>query len=285
MRAGSQGGTQAHLFLPNGSAREHEVGNVGTGDEQHESDRARKQQEPRLDIAHYGFQQRFDGHLGGPVVRHAPRELGEHLAMEGAQFCLALAGADPVTQASDGLVVHGSPRIVRVAGIKGDGNPELGFEIRKTDLLRSHPDDLAVHAVKHHGAADDVGVAAELISPEAVAQNDDVVLAHAFFLRGKETAQGGTDTECVKQVCVDRATEGAAGGSNASYVVFDIQRVAGNSREGMGATLVFANPALGKVVKFGASRELHQPVLVRERKRLEQDGIDDAEDGGVGAYA
>ena len=38
-------------------------------------------------------------------------------------------------------------------------------------------------------------------------------------------------------------------------------------------------------VIIGAGRELHQPVLVRERQRLEQDGIDDAENGRIGADA
>ncbi len=53
----------------------------------------------------------------------------------------------------------------------------------------------------------------------------------------------------------------------------------------MRTALVFANPALGIVVVVGAGGELHQAVLVREGKRLKQDGVDDAEDGGIGADA
>ncbi len=94
------------------------------------------------------------------------------------------------------------------------------------DLGRSHADDFAIDAVQHHGAAHDIGITAKLLLPEAVAQNNDAVLAGGLFGGRKETPQGGPYPEGLKQVGADGAAEAAARGAAAGDVVFGVERIA-----------------------------------------------------------
>ena len=76
-----------------GGAGEHEVGNVGAGDEQDEADRAEEQQQARAHGSGFRFEQRHDGHVRGPVCRACARETGQKDVVQAAQLGLRLARA------------------------------------------------------------------------------------------------------------------------------------------------------------------------------------------------
>jgi hypothetical protein len=52
-------------------------------------------------------------------------------AGERLQLSLSLAGREAVAQAANGLVGEIRPGVVHVAGLEGNGNPELGIEVRE----------------------------------------------------------------------------------------------------------------------------------------------------------
>ncbi len=284
-RIRAQRRAHADLALPHRRARQHQVGHVGARDQQHQSHRAREQQQARPDITHNRLQQRGYAHLRRPVIRHPPRKQRQHLAMQRPQLSLRPARCHAVAQPSDCLEPEDRPRIDDIARLERDGNPELRFGVGKMNLRRSHPDDFAIHPVQHHGAADNAWVGAELLLPEAIAENDDPVLPGCLLCGREEAPHRRAHRQGLKQVGADRAAEGPARRPAAGHVVLGVQRIARDAGEAMRTALVLPDPALGIIVVISPGRQLHQPVLVRKRQRLKQDGIDDAEDRRIGPDA
>ena len=103
--------------------------------------------------------------------------------MQRTQLRLRLARLDAVTQTPDGLIAEYRPGIDWISGLECNRNPKLSFEIREVSLWRCDSNNLSAHAIQHHGAADDRMVPAKLLTPESVAQHDDLILADGLLRR------------------------------------------------------------------------------------------------------
>src|SRR6185295_6150605 len=60
---------------------------------------------------------------------------------------------------------------------KRERRPQIGLAVREEEALRHDADDAVVDAVQMQVAADDAGVAGELVLPHAVTEHRDVVVA------------------------------------------------------------------------------------------------------------
>ena len=88
---GAERATQRHLPLARGGAGEHQVGDVGAGDQQHQPDRSQQQKQLGTGISDNGLQHGRNGDTRGPVIGHNPRKERKHLGVKGAQFGLGEA--------------------------------------------------------------------------------------------------------------------------------------------------------------------------------------------------
>ena len=105
--------------------------------------------------------------------------------MKGAQLGLRERGLHAVLQPSDGAESEDGPWIVDVARLEGDGHPELRCRVRKGDTSGGDADDLAIDAVDQDLLAEHAGIAAEVLLPITVTQDDDVILTGLFFGGGE----------------------------------------------------------------------------------------------------
>ncbi len=82
-------------------------------------------------------------------------------------------------------------------------DPDLGpaWELER---FRHDADDGIGFAIKKDAAADDIAIGSEMVAPEIVAEQDDVTLAGAVFVRCERTAQQWLDTEQRKKIRSDR---------------------------------------------------------------------------------
>ena len=108
----AQRAADGDLALAGRGAGEHQVGHVGAGDEQNEANRAEEKQQAGTHGAGFGFEQRNDGHVGGPSVGHLPWELMHQDAAKAAQLSLRLAGSDAVGKTAEDMKSEDIPGIV-----------------------------------------------------------------------------------------------------------------------------------------------------------------------------
>ncbi len=136
-------------------------------------------------------------------------------------------------------------------------------------------------------AADDVGIAAEMVSPELVGKDDDVIFAGDGFIGGEVAAEEGLFFDHFVEIAGRH--EGALDAFGA-FAGGDIEiSVAGGAHgleDGIFA-LPFQEVAGGGDVAFTGDfgPDDHELAGMRVGERGEQRGVDDAEDGGVGADA
>jgi len=168
------------FLLTSSAPGEQEIGDVHTGDQQYEADRAHHQPQAGSGILRKEvILQRFDGD-GDSVVglriilREAPGDDG-HLRIgigEGDAWLQATKNQQKMAVA------------VHFLWSQRQGNDDVGVAVvgRAGGRHADHGVGLATHA-QH--LADNVRVASELFAPEAVVQNDDVFLAELSVF-GKE---------------------------------------------------------------------------------------------------
>ncbi len=176
---------------------------------------------------------------------------------------------------------------VGAVGLDLEGNPDIGLGIGYEGFSEDTDDGVGLVA-ERDGGADDVGIAAELALPESVTDDNDVAAVRGVFLRCEGAAEhdgcakeaevgfGGVDTV---DLLGYEAGEIEAG--TAEVVRGDVLKDAGLGSPGIevdrgGHTAV--------AVRKGV-HELDHAVGFRIGERLEQDGVDNGEDGGVGSDA
>ena len=127
--AGAEGGAERDLLLPNGSAGEEQVGDVGAGDQQHAADGAEENVEAARDVADQVFAQRRGA---GTEFRVRVRILAGERGGDRPQFGVGLrdrgAGfqpADPL-QAVTAALFGFRFASVRAARVDRDGDKDLG---------------------------------------------------------------------------------------------------------------------------------------------------------------
>ena len=135
------------LALAGGGAGKHHIGNIRTGNEKDEADRAKEKQEARTHGSGFGFEQRYYGHVRSPTVGHLPGELMYKDAAEAAQFGLRLAGGDAGSEATESVQRERIPWIVNIGAVVGDRDEKVGVGVGEAYAGGEHADDAARDAV------------------------------------------------------------------------------------------------------------------------------------------
>ena len=142
-------------------------------------------------------------------------------------------------------------------------------------------------AAERDGLADDVGVAVETPDPDPVAEHDDLVAVRAIFLGAEGAAAQDRRAEQPEEIGGHPPRPKLFGKRSAGEVHdtgVERRDVAKHLR-----LLAVVHELGGRAAAVDALRrsrlQHHQPVGVGKRHRLEEDGVDDREDRGVGADA
>ena len=181
----------------------------------------------------------------------------------------------------------------------GDGDPEQVGAAEGHDAFearRRHPNDGVRCAIQGDGLADELVIGTELARPQAVAQNHFRVAADFLVPVGNKGATAiGLDAEDIEEVTAhergvqllrlgltapiqrDGKGDGRQAGENVVLVAVVLvigERSAGELEVGIG------------VERYGVAREkLRQTRRFLDRQRVEEDRVDNRENGGVGPDA
>jgi hypothetical protein len=291
--ARAERGADAHLAGALERPREHQVGDVRAGDQEHQRHRGQKQHERPARPA------------DEPVVeRTQPRAhlrvgLRVHLlqvARHPDQILARLRQRHPGLETRDGAEVVGTPHFPHLREVHRPRHPEVGLRAVEREVRRHDADDLEIEAVQRQRAIDDVRVGAELTAPESIAQHEHAMTSDDV-LAGRERAAGrGAHAEYVEEVRGDEQALHAHGlvaaerEARESGVARRGSEVDGDVRE-RSVPLAPAQQVAGRDAGFGpVEQRVHFPELnegrrVAVRERLQQHGVHDAEDRGGRAGA
>ena len=164
---GAERRADRHLALPRGDPREHQVGHVGAGDQQHQPDRAHEDEQRGPDLAHDALLQ--PDQLDAPAavaarVCPAPAAGRSSLSSSRAPLRSAPGASRPITWRKS----LRRPRVVSVVS-----GAQTSTSSRHRQAPRAHAHDRVRHTAEHDLASHGVGAAAELAPPEAIAQDRD----------------------------------------------------------------------------------------------------------------
>ena len=158
---------------------------------------------------------------------------------------------------------------------------------RELEHRRHHADHGERHRIELDRLADDFSIRAKHARPEAVAQHHDAVVADGGFFGHERAAEDGVGFEHGEQVR-RRAQAGHVlriAGALVAEVDVPVRR---ERFEALRLALpVFVGRHRHRpLVAVGIDLPQHRDLLgILVRQRVEDDGLDDAEDGGVGADA
>ena len=280
---GSHGDADGEFTLAAGGADEQQICHVGAGDEQDEADGSEEDEERRAHVADDAVAQGFDGEAFFWPHR-AFRVAAAELVGGDVELGVGLGEGYAGLEASGG---EEEVALVGAVGVDLEGQPDVGFGVGDEGLAEDSDDGVWLVA-EREGAADDVGIASEFALPEAVADDDDFAAVGRVFLRGEGAAQHD-----------GRAKEAEVGFADVDAVDL-LGMVAGEVEAGaaevVGGDVLKDAGLLPPVVELGGrsggsfalgrcEQELDDAVGVGIGERLEQDGVDDGEDGGVGSDA
>jgi hypothetical protein len=283
--ARAERGAHGQLALARAGAHQQQVGDVGARDEQHEADRAEQDDEVGLGAAREGVGERL-GEGRAPAVRvgvECARALGH-----GAHLGVGLPDRDAgAHQAHDLQEVVAA--VLRVLRVEGHRRPDLAGVQGELELVGHDADDRARAVVDADGAADDVGVGAEALAPEAVLDEDDGVGAGPALLLAEGAAALGARGEHAEERGRD-ARAGDALGLLALVEAEVLLAVGGQLLEDAGllapVEVVGGRDRVAVVgLVHAALPDHHDPRRRLVRERPQQQRVDDREDGRVRAHA
>ena len=305
---GAESGAQSKFFFAFGGLREKEIREVHAGDEQHEADYAHEDATGERELgplvdAEGGLVERVE--LAGAarvIARIFLFESGGDGLHGGACLIDGDVGFEP---ADDGDPAHAAMILECLELTRDDvvahaeGNPEYVWRSERDDAFEiggSDADDGVRRGVQGDGLTDDVRVRAKTARPESVAEDGERVAADFLAFVGiEEAAAIGLYAKNVEEIRADhgglellrlglaspieRKGEGDGGQAGKDRVLIAIVLVVG---KGGGRKLEIDVGVDGLGV---ASENFREPSGFLDRKRVEEDGVDDGEDGGVGADA
>ena len=178
--------------------------------------------------------------------------------------------------------------IVELAARERDRHPDVGERIGMRERRRHHADDVVAAAVELERLADDVGPGGEAAPPEGIAEHDDVApsrIVVALEQRPAERRRRAQHREVSgRELLADDAFGPIGAGDRERAIPVDLHRV---EERGLLPPGVEVEAGALRVAALLAvpGGDPDQAVGVAVGQRRQQDAIDEAEDGEVGADA
>ena len=286
---------RAHGGLVRARRRAHEqqVGDVRARDQQNQGDRSREHHQGRARPADCAIAQR----------RHAKDALGIRIRV--AEIRARVATRDRIGIRLHVLNAHArrqprdSPQVSEPAGdlLPREAvhrldvrRPHVHVVERRRQIDAERADDRMRCAVQRQRGADGVGPHAEAARPEA-AREDHYGRTRGSILFVRDASSGRhRHAEHVKEAAGDTHAGQLLGRRSAAREIERVVAVRRHAREHAaprGEILIRRerDRRVAHVALRIRMRERHDAVRVAERQRPQQDGVDDAEDGGGGADA
>jgi hypothetical protein len=173
----------------------------------------------------------------------------------------------------------GGPIVDSIAGIRVQRNPNLRFGGRKMEVGGHDAEDLPADTFELDRTADDGGIGSELLLPQSVAEDDEVILAGLVVAGAEDPAEERAGAENLKEFGGDQRGSETKGFATAIEIKFVALGVGGDVKR-------FGLVAKGdeRAFRIGAGNA-DETLRLRERKRTKKDVVDEREDGGIGADA
>jgi hypothetical protein len=272
------------LPLPRGGAHQQQVRHVGAGDQQHQADRAEKEQQLLAHVAHHRFLERRDGHRAELVLL---RELEGEPAPDHVRLRPHLGERGAGRQAGDGAEVDRAAGL-DVVGLKDERHPDVGGA-RELRPLPQDADQRIGLAVQGQRAAEHAGIGAEAAAPELLRDHRHAGSLGVVLARREGAPGERADAHHLEEVGAHPGRLQALGLGAPAAQVQGAAVMGGGVREG-----VAGRPPVEEVGdregglllslladEVGAHQTLRRP----EGERAEHHAVDHAEDRRGGADA
>ena len=276
--AGSQAHAQREFRRALRRTDEHQVGDVGAGEQQQTRHGSKNHPEDSTYRPDSLVEQRE--HRGAPAWRQVgcslldePRHHAAHVGARGFERQTSFHSRHGDETAAAG----------RCRRIDYERRVQLPHASRgKREARRHHADDLARTTVDVYRLADDVARAAVVLLPESVRENDDAWRPDALVLRADRPSQQRTDPQCVEEAGGHGQSVHLVRRSKARHVHRHLHHGA-DAFQRLGA-LTPSDVVVGArhVALVALGRALphhHQPVGLREWQRVQQHGLRHRERG------
>jgi hypothetical protein len=284
--AGAEGKADGKFAGAGHGAGEEKISDVGAGDEEKKADRGEKHDKEGLDIADDVFFERNE--RDAFVLVDVGVFLGEVLR-DGIHIGLGLRDGNAGFKATDGVSAK-----VDAAIAEGDIGPLAaeGVDIAalavKGKAGRDDADDGVVRTVEAERFAGNVERSAEFAAPETAAEHDNGSGAELIVGLIEKAADDGMDAEDFEEFVGDHVAGEAFGDFAAAEEVVVLVAVHGERGEG----LVVALPVEKVGVVDGSAFDAGDRVVEGDElaglwvgERIEENAVDNGEEGGVGANA
>ena len=285
--AGAEGGAHGDFPSPRCAAREEQIRNIRTGDQQNCRHCAEQHDQREPVVLHQHVPERPDE----DAARSVARVCGVHARPDRRELRLRRRQRDPGPQTSNRLQKRGAAlvRPLRREARGEDRHPDLRRILGadwKLESGRHDADDDDGIAVEERRLAHNRSIAVEAIDPQCFG-DDRRPFGAVLVVVGREDAAGDRlHTEQWEEIrCHDchrnRRGLAAAGQRDCS------RRVGGDAIDGRGLRAPVEEVEVRRIIRLVPYRRIdrHEPRGVSKRERREQYALNDAEDSGVGADA
>ena len=283
--AGAERDADGDLALPRGGAREHEVADVGSGDQEHERDRAPEDEQRRFRVLDLMLLEQLD--VDGVVLVGVGIQLAE-TARHGVERFLDLRDGHSRPHPGEAVEAGMAAALLVAIGEQRERHEEVGAG-EEAEVLGQRADHGVAVAAQLDRLADDVRVAAESAFPKAVHEDHGAGRAWLVVVRAVQPAEDRLDAEFRQEVCARHAAEDAL----RLAVAHQVEALAahgGEVAEEVGRELRLpvdevepGDRGLGKRRHVLADQQ--QPIRLGERQRAQEREADHAEQHRVRADA
>ena len=279
---GAQCEADGHLLLAPGEAGQEQVRHVGAGDEEHEADGAQQDQQGGADVSDDRAGERRDLDA---VLRVRLRVGFGQARRDRVHFRLRLASGDAGLEpphCTDAGMHLARPDEHVVPLLEEGVDVGLAFELELGGNDSRHGE---AAPVERERAPDYGGARTEAPAPQAATDEDHGCRTEPVVCGVEVTARHGVDSEDAEEVGRDHLAAEVLGLPSSGHVgVLPAER--GQALEAAAVLLPVDEVRIGDRHAREVRRRLaepHQAVGIAVGQRLEENAVDDAEDGGVGA--
>jgi hypothetical protein len=284
---GAEGRANRVLAAARGVAGKLKVGQVGAGDEKDEAGESEDQDGNRATgtVLRAGIEAHEPEAAilvrGGIGKREAVGESG-HRSLRGGEWYGGLEARD---DGEVGVLAIGGRDIGQCERAPGG---DFAEEHGVVEAGRHDADDGDGLAIDPERAAEDAGIRTEALEPGGVGKNDDSVVAGAVFFGRERAAQGRSRAEEREKIGGDEKAAQAVGGL-ARLADVEIGAAHGGGLLEHGVLRAVIEEVGGRVCVAlaggGGAEETDDALGLGIRRRVEEQGVEDAERAGVGSDA